>query len=139
MHAVARVLIVHLPLLSFAQSVTLVSRSSSSNSKRKQHRTPTTVPKAQHKSYMSNSSLPSTSPHPERFWVDYVMEASTMAEARKLARELCLEQTVELPGQIDAVKQVEGYIVGTVESVKELSDGIYRVTAGFPNETAGAR
>jgi len=65
------------------------------------------------------------------------MEASTMAEARKLARELCLEQTVELPGQIDAVKQVEGYTVGTVESIKELSDGIYRVTAGFPNETAG--
>ena len=60
-----------------------------------------------------------------------------MAEARKLARELCLEQTVELPGQIDAVKQVEGYTVGTVESIKELSDGIYRVTAGFPNETAG--
>lgn len=90
---------------------------------------------------MSNSSLSSskscTSPHPERFWVDYVMEADSLDHARKLARELCLEQTVELPGQIDAVKQVENYTVGTVESIKELSRGIYRVTAGFPNDTAG--
>lgn len=87
-------------------------------------------------------------PHPERFWVDYVMEADSAAHARKLGRELCLEQTVELPGQIDVVKQVEAYTVGKVELVQEVTsvasvsknqqkNKLYRVTVGFPNATAG--
>jgi len=77
-------------------------------------------------------------PHPERFCVDYVMEAASEAEVRQLARELALEQTVELPGQIDAVRQVEEYTVGTLENVQELKAGsLYKVRVGFPNHTAG--
>lgn len=57
--------------------------------------------------------------HPERFWVDYIMEATSEEQAHKLARELCLEQTVELPGQIDAVKQVEAYTVGKLNQQEE--------------------
>ncbi len=83
----------------------------------------------------------STAPHPERFWVDYVMEADSVAHARRLARELCLEQTVELPSQIDAVKNVEAYTVGTIEHMKEVNTSInknlYQITVAFPNATAG--
>lgn len=81
--------------------------------------------------------------HPERFWVDYVMEASTEHEARKLARELCLEQTVELPGTIDVVKQVEAYTVGAIERIERIaptttsSSHFFRVSVAYPNDTAG--
>ena len=59
-------------------------------------------------------------PNPSRFHVDYLMEAASEAQARQLARELCLEQTVELPGTIDLVKQVEAYTVGTIEQIMAL-------------------
>ena len=88
--------------------------------------------------------------HPERFWVDYVMEAASETDARNLARGLCLEQTVELPDTIDAVKEVESYTVGSIERVEAIprhdnhnstttptSTTLYRVTVGFPNDTAG--
>ncbi len=42
--------------------------------------------------------------HPQRFWVDYIIEASSEAQARSTAKELCLEQTVELPGHIESVR-----------------------------------
>lgn len=88
-------------------------------------------------------------PHPERFWVDYIMEADSMANARQLARELCLEQTVELPNTLEAVKKVEAYTVGQVERIMEVKPAIsvsssatnksnlYNVTVGFPNATSG--
>ena len=92
----------------------------------------------------------SRNPHPERFWVDYAIEASCMAEARKLGRELCLEQTVELPGTLSLVQNVESYTVGTIERIHEVappyqssscclksSSSLFRVTIGFPNHTAG--
>jgi ribulose-bisphosphate carboxylase large chain len=85
--------------------------------------------------------------HPERFWVDYILEAESDYEARKLARGLCLEQTVELPDTIDAVKNVESYIVGSIERVelvvqampkkKASTNSLYRITVGYPNDTAG--
>ena len=73
-----------------------------------------------------------------------------------LAREVCLEQTVELPGQTDAVRQVEAYTVGTIERIELLVLGsssnnhshthihstsnnhfLYRVSIAYPNDTAG--
>eukprot|EP00804_Cyclotella_cryptica_P009026 CCRYP_003137-RA/>CCRYP_003137-RA protein AED:0.00 eAED:0.00 QI:898/1/1/1/1/1/2/261/1143 len=90
--------------------------------------------------------------HPERFWVDYVIEATSKPHAEEVAREICLEQTVELPGTTQAVKQVEAYTVGTIERIKLLHStsthrsndetssshhSLYRVTIAYPNETAG--
>lgn len=83
------------------------------------------------------------SPHPERFWVDYTLEAPSHESACQIAREICLEQTVELPGSISQVKEVESYTVGTVEHVgllhnQEAHDRkLWRVTIGYPNYTAG--
>ena len=72
-----------------------------------------------------------------------------------LARDVCLEQTVELPGLLDAVKEVEAYTVGTIERIELISkdhsiisnhsgsningdkNSIYRVTIAYPNDTAG--
>ena len=71
-------------------------------------------------------------PNPSRFCVDYLMEAASEAEARQLARELCLEQTVELPGKIDLVKQVEAYTVGAIEQIMEVrKSALYRIGSRF--------
>ncbi|KAL7553480.1 hypothetical protein ACHAWF_017510 [Thalassiosira exigua] len=92
--------------------------------------------------------------HPERFWVDYVIEALSKENAKELAREVCLEQTVELPGRIDVVKEVEAYTVGSIERIELLGTGsnghghgqhggavdgrsLYRVSIAYPNDTAG--
>jgi len=83
------------------------------------------------------------SPHPERFWVDYTIEAPSHESANQIAREICLEQTVELPGSISQVKEVESYTVGTVEHIRLLhnqeahDNKLWRVTIGYPNYTAG--
>lgn len=53
--------------------------------------------------------------HPWRFWVDYIIKASLEAKAHSVVEELCLEQTVELPGQIESVKELEAYTVGMIE------------------------
>jgi ribulose-bisphosphate carboxylase large chain len=86
--------------------------------------------------------------HPERFWVDYVVEATSKDHASQVAREICLEQTVELPGTTQAVRSVEAYTVGTLERVEFLGDNhnknnhhpphsVYRVSIAYPNDTAG--
>lgn len=70
---------------------------------------------------------------------------------------MCLEQTVELPGQSDAVREVEAYTVGTIERIELLlrssnnnsihshsytttahkSQSLYRVSIAYPNDTVG--
>lgn len=84
------------------------------------------------------------SPHPERFWVDYTIEASTKENAYQIAQEICLEQTVELPGTLAEVKEVESFTIGTIEHVelqKQMHPAkghhLWRVTVGFPNHTTG--
>jgi ribulose-bisphosphate carboxylase large chain len=81
---------------------------------------------------------PDSSQHPERFWVDYVMEAGSAEAARKLAWELCLEQTVELPEQTEVVQQVLPFVVGSVERIEAIEQNhSYRVSVAYPNDTAG--
>lgn len=83
--------------------------------------------------------------HPERFWVDYIIDANSKEHASQIAREICLEQTVELPGTTQEVRSVEPYTVGTLERVEFLGDGSnnhpnhskYRVSIAYPNDTAG--
>ena len=85
----------------------------------------------------------------ERFWVDYVIEATSKEHATQLARGLALEQTVELPGKIDAVRSVEAYTVGTLERLEflgsnhnnsnhhHLPHSLWRASIAYPEDTAG--
>jgi ribulose 1,5-bisphosphate carboxylase large subunit-like protein len=75
--------------------------------------------------------------HPERFWVDYIIKAATKEQAYQTATEICLEQTVELPGSTRVVHDVESYVVGHIERVVEVSHRRYRVSIAYPNDTAG--
>jgi ribulose-bisphosphate carboxylase large chain len=65
---------------------------------------------------------------------------------------VCLEQTVELPGVLDAVKEVEAYTVGTIQRIELISNSkykhyhpssshttnsLYRVVIAYPDDTAG--
>jgi ribulose-bisphosphate carboxylase large chain len=82
------------------------------------------------------------SQHPERFWVDYTLEATSRDNAYQVAREICLEQTVELPGSTPEVKEVESFTVGKVEHVELLhtqthGSGLWRATIAYPIHTAG--
>ena len=97
---------------------------------------------------MDPNIIPDDLQHPERFWVDYVIEATSKDHASQIAREICLEQTVELPGTTDAVRSVEAYTVGTLERVEFLGSNhnkhndhpnhnLYRVSIAYPNDTAG--
>lgn len=90
-----------------------------------------------------------TDKHPERFWTDYVVEATSKKHASQIAQEICLEQTVELPGSTEVVRSVESYTVGTVEQIEFLGNNhskrnhhhpphsLYRVSIAYPNDTAG--
>ena len=69
---------------------------------------------------MDPNIIPDNLQHPERFWVDYVIEATSKDHASQIAREICLEQTVELPGTTQAVSSVEAYTVGTLERIEFL-------------------
>eukprot|EP00986_Skeletonema_menzelii_P002687 scaffold747_cov145-Skeletonema_menzelii.AAC.13 len=97
---------------------------------------------------MDHNIIPDNLQHPERFWVDYVIEATSNDHASKIAREICLEQTVELPGTTQAVRSVEAYTVGTLERIEYLGSNhnnhndhpnhsLYRVSIAYPNDTAG--
>jgi len=98
---------------------------------------------------MDPNIIPNNLQHPERFWVDYVIEATSKDHASQIAREICLEQTVELPGTTQAVRSVEAYIVGTLERIEFLGSNhnkhnhhhpphsLYRVCIAYPNDTAG--
>ncbi|KAK1746921.1 RuBisCO large chain family protein [Skeletonema marinoi] len=72
---------------------------------------------------MDSNIIPDNLQHPERFWVDYVIEATSKDHASQIAREICLEQTVELPGTTQAVRSVEAYTVGTLERIEFLGTG----------------
>jgi ribulose-bisphosphate carboxylase large chain len=83
--------------------------------------------------------------HPERFSIDYTVEATTYEHAHEIAQEICLEQTVELPGSIQSVKKVEPFTVGIIEHVEFLHRsigirkglGLWKVTIAYPIYTAG--
>lgn len=67
----------------------------------------------------------------ERFRVVYRL-AGTDDEARRLAREVAVEQTLEIPEELIPAGDVAEKVVGRIESV---SDGL--ATISYPVETAG--
>ena len=70
--------------------------------------------------------------------MDYEIAAKSEDEARARAWEACLEQTVELPEDTQAVQDVMPYVVGSIERIAKVVPGeLYRVSVAYPNDTAG--
>lgn len=61
------------------------------------------------------------------------------ATARAKARDICIEQTVEVPAQVVAGTWIEEQVVGRIEKL-EISDAerkVWRVTISYPEDAAG--
>jgi len=72
----------------------------------------------------------------ERLLVTYGV-AGDEESARKRARDVCLEQTVELgPAQVPAGAMTEG-VVGQLESLTPLEPGFYEAVISYAIETSG--
>lgn len=75
-------------------------------------------------------------PDGPRLRVTYRLGCSDLSEAKKIARDIALEQTVELPeGTFDA--RIEHEIVGRVEDVEVLPPSACRAVVSFELDTIG--
>lgn len=86
-----------------------------------------------------NSPIPQTVPlrlSGERFQVIYRIAAAE-EEARARALDICLEQTVEFPGELVPPGPIRDEIVGRVESLEPNGPAAFRATISFPVEAAG--
>ena len=72
----------------------------------------------------------------ERFHVVYRLVGDE-ASARAKAEDICLEQTVELPGDLVPAGAVRDHIVGRIESFEPLDQTHHRAMISFAVETAG--
>ena len=72
----------------------------------------------------------------ERFEVEYLLEGD-LAEARVKAQDLCLEQTVEFPGDLLPDGPIRDQVVGQLRALAPAGPGRTRATVSFAVETAG--
>ena len=72
----------------------------------------------------------------ERFTVLYRLVAGGEAEARALARGICLEQTVEVSDELLADDDIRGHVVGRIEALDGAGSGRYDVAISYAVETA---
>lgn len=72
----------------------------------------------------------------ERFRVVYHL-TSDEAEARAKAHDICLEQTVEFPGDLVPHGDIQDYIVGKIETFEPLKDNLFQVEISYAVETSG--
>lgn len=72
----------------------------------------------------------------ERFQIIYRLVGDE-ASARAKAEDICLEQTVELPGDLVPAGDVRDHIVGRIELFEPLDPAHYQVTVSFAVETVG--
>ena len=72
----------------------------------------------------------------ERFRVRYLLEGSE-EEARALADDICIEQTVEFPASKVPDGDIRDYIVGQIEGFEASSYGRFASTISYAVETAG--
>ena len=71
----------------------------------------------------------------ERFRVWYLLSGDE-ARARAMAADICLEQTVEFPGDLVPPGLIKDAIVGRVESFGAAGPGLFRAGISFAVETA---
>jgi ribulose-bisphosphate carboxylase large chain len=72
----------------------------------------------------------------ERFGVRYRLAAGDAAEARAVARGICLEQTVELPDELLAEDDIRAHVVGRIEALEPVSAGHFDVDISYAAECA---
>ncbi len=72
----------------------------------------------------------------ERFGADYLLTGDAAAAEQK-ARSLCLEQTVEFPGDLLPPGPIPEQVVGRVESLVPAGEGRFRASVSFAVEVAG--
>lgn len=73
----------------------------------------------------------------DRFAVTYRIRASDLAEAKARATAIALEQTVEIPRDVVASGYVEDEILGRVEGLSLLSDGVWQAIVSYSPDSAG--
>lgn len=73
----------------------------------------------------------------ERFQVTYWISGSDAAEARKNARDLCLEQTVELSDSMVPDGDLRDIIVGQIENSQEIDSDLYEFVISYAIEITG--
>jgi ribulose-bisphosphate carboxylase large chain len=72
-----------------------------------------------------------------RFVVTYRLRAGSPAEAAARAEGIALEQTVEIPRDVVPAGYVEDEILGRVEEVGPLAEGVWRAVVSYSPDSAG--
>ena len=70
-----------------------------------------------------------------RFSVSYLLSGGS-DDARRKADDICLEQTVEFPADLVPPGAIADQIVGRLEGIEKVSDGLHRARISFAVETA---
>jgi ribulose-bisphosphate carboxylase large chain len=71
----------------------------------------------------------------ERFTAYYRLVADGAAEARSLARGICLEQTVEVSADLLADDDIRSQVVGRIEALEVVGPGCYDAEISYAVET----
>ena len=72
-----------------------------------------------------------------RFTVTYRLRAADAAAARARAEAVAVEQTVEIPRALVPAGPIEDVILGRVEELGALADGLWQAMISYAPETAG--
>lgn len=72
-----------------------------------------------------------------RFTVTYRLRATSREEAQARAQGIALEQTVEIPRDVVPAGYVEDEILGRVEEIGPLSDGVWQALVSYSPDSAG--
>lgn len=72
-----------------------------------------------------------------RFSVTYRLRAADRAEAQARADAIALEQTVEIPRAVVPDGYIAGEILGRVEEIGRLADGVFQTTISYSPDSAG--
>ncbi len=71
-----------------------------------------------------------------RFSVTYRLRAADRAEAQARADAIALEQTVEIPRAVVPDGYIAGEILGRVEEIGRLADGVFQTTISYSPDSA---
>ena len=71
-----------------------------------------------------------------RFSVTYHVNGSEQ-EVRKLADDICIEQTIEFPVDLIGDDDIRSKVVGRVVSMHELTSGLWELVISYANEITG--
>lgn len=72
-----------------------------------------------------------------RFTVTYRLRAASRDEAAARAQGIALEQTVEIPRDVVPTGYVEDEILGRVEEIGPLAEGVWQTTVSYSPDSAG--